>query len=297
MSLDRQYWVFATDKLIRYATVTSPFATAADMPLSYMTASQQPRDRTRFTDVADLTDGFYFDVDLTTAMAAQGLSSWRVLSIIDCNAGPDDTYQITGNLGYDSGELFLWMSEDYATYERVPAYVWEPQGVPDTILRVTIKCPSARRKNLTDPSGFSAVSYFDIGNLIISNGYASGDYGADTHSRKGSVSLGLDQDVKILTSESGGKFPRMRPVSPHKAFTLTFTGTETSVKREYNLALNALRRDRGMAQALLHIDNLNSSQCKMGDITYGLFADLQDVSMPDLNYYEINIKITGLTNG
>jgi hypothetical protein len=288
-------WIFATDKLTRFASLSSPTSCAADMPLSYMISSQQPSDRTRFLNTS--SGSFYFDIDLSIPMTSLGLSSWRLLAMVDNNSGSNGIFRVTGASSpvgitsptYDSGDRNLWPSSDAGDYNKVTSYIYEPDGRTETYLRVTIIDPSPRKVDYNIASGFSAVTYFEIGNLIVDFGFQSGDFGGVTIQRQGLVRGRKTTQRASLQSETGSMFPRAGGDVDTKSFTMVTHGPGAKV--EYSRALAKLRRDKGLAKAILFIDGLNDTDARMESAIYGLFMDVADVPVSDLQYYEISVKI------
>lgn len=278
-------WLLLSDKLSRWGVLSSSAVTAADMPLSYLVSSQQPTDRCRFI---DLTSPITFTINLTAAMAAQNVTCWRCIALTYNNSSADGQWLVTGNLGYNVSRaryLPLWPSPDCTPFRRIHSYIYEPAGVTDPILTITIADPNPRKPALS-ASGFAVADYFEIGNVIVDFGIRSD---IDNVVRLGgTVSEGLDEEAKIIVSEGGPIFPRIRPRSARKSFSLKFTNKET-----YRSGMAQLRRDVGISQPVLLIENLNPAVAEfaMDGITYGLFDGLQDVSLADDETFEVILKI------
>jgi len=276
-------WLLVSDKLSRWAVLSSSSITAGDMPLSYLISSQQPTDRCRFI---DLTAPIIFTIDLTDAKAAQGVTTIRCLALLSNNSSSTGTFSVTGNLGYSNLNKPLWPSSDSGDFLKIHSYIYEPTGIPDDIFTITVN-DATPRKPARNAAGYDTASWFEIGNLIIDYGISSNV--ATSIRQQGTVSEGQDEEQKITISEGGATFPRIRPRSNRKSFTLRFT-TETA----YRAGIAKLRRDAGISQAVCLIEDVgdtNSNGFQMQKITYGLFESLQDVSLIDNNNFEVVIKI------
>jgi len=273
-------WLLISDRLSRWGVLSSPSVTAADMPLSYLISSQQPTDRCRFIDLGSPVS---FTIDLTAAMAAQGVTSWRALVLTYNNSSADGTFSVSGNLGYSVVDKPLWPSPDSGSFRRIHSYIYERAGVLDPVLTITIDDPNPRKPALS-ASGFSTADYFEIGNLLVDFGIVSG---LDSVIRQqGTVQEGLDEESKLIVSEGGPIFPRIRPRSARKSFNLKFLN-----KVAYRTGMARLRRDVGVSEAVMLIEDLGGSSFQMDGITYGLFDGLQDVSLQDDEHFEVVVKI------
>lgn len=276
-------WLLLSDRLSRWASLSSPSLTAADMPLSYLTSSQQPTDRCRFI---DLSNPIVFTADLSVVMAALGITTWRALALTHNNSSASGTFTVTGNLGFSVVNRPLWPSADSTRYRRIHSYLYVPAGVADTVLTITINDPSPRRPVIS-PSGFETCDYFEIGNLLTDYGVRS-DL-SNVVRPQGTVSEGLDEESKIIASEGGPIFPRIRPRSSRKSFSLRFVNK--AAYRDGVRGFGQMRRDTGVSQAVMLIENLNGTEYMMDGMTYGLFDGLQDVSLHDDKNFEVVVKI------
>jgi hypothetical protein len=276
-------WLLISDKLSRWAALSSTSITAGDMPLSYLISSQQPTDRCRFI---DLTSPIVFTVDLTDAKAAQDVTTIRCLALLYNNSSNTGTFTITGNLGYSKVAKSLWPSNDSKDYLRIHSYIYEPNGIPDNIFTITIN-DITPRKPARNAAGYETASWFEIGNLIVDYGISSNL--ATAIRQQGTVIEGQDEEQKITISEGGATFPRIRPQSNRKSFTLRFK-TEAA----YRAGMAKLRRDVGISQAICLIEDVgdvNGNGFQMQKITYGLFESLQDVSLIDNRNFEVVVKL------
>lgn len=273
-------WLLISDHLSRWSVLSSPSVTAADMPLSNLIASQQPTDRTRFI---DLISPITFTVNLTAAMAAQSVSRWRCLVLSHNNSSSSGTFSISGNLGYSLINHPLWPSPDCTRFKRIHSYIYVPAGVPDSVLTVTINDATPRR-SVISASGFTTADYFEIGCLLVDFGIRS-DL-SNVVRPQGTVSEGLDEESKLVTSEGGPSFPRIRPRSSRKSFSLRFRN-----KAAYRQGMAQLRRDVGVSEAVMLIEGLNGNQFAMDGMTYGTFDGLQDVSLADDENFELIVKL------
>lgn len=276
-------WLLLSDHLSRWASLSSLSVTAADMPLSYLISSQQPTDRCRFI---DLGSPIVFTADLTVAMAAQSVTSWRVLVLTHNNSSADGTFSVSGNLGFSIINRHLWPSPDCTRYRRIHSYIYVPAGVPDTILTITINDPNPRKPAI-NPSGFEVADYFEIGGLLIDYGIRS-DL-SQVVRPQGTVSEGLDEESKLIVSEGGPIFPRIRPRSSRKSFSLRFVNK--AAYRDGMRGFGQMRRDVGVSEAVMLIENLNGVAYMMDGMTYGLFDGLQDASLTDDNNFEVVVRI------
>lgn len=273
-------WLLISDHMSRWANLSSVSVTAADMPLLNLISSQQPTDRCRFI---DLTSPIVFTVDLTAVMAAQSVSSWRAFVLSYNNSSSTGTFSISGNLGYSLINHPLWPSPDCGRFKRIHSYIYVPAGVPDTILTVTINDTTPRRP-VVSASGFTTANYFEIANLLVDYGIRS-DLSVAVRPQ-GTVIEGLDEEVRVVVSEGGPQFPRIRPRSARKSFSLRFRN-----KAAYRIGMAQLRRDVGVSEAVMLIENLNGNQFAMDGMIYGLFDGLQDVTLHDDNNFEVVVKI------
>lgn len=276
-------WLLISDTLSRWSILASSSITAGDMPLSYLISSQQPTDRCRFI---DLSAPVVFTVDITAAKIAQGVSTIRCIALLYNNASESGTFSVTGDLGYSNTRHLLWPSSDCADYLRIHSYIYEPNGIPDNVFTITIN-DTTPRKPARNAAGYETASWFEIGNLIIDYGISS-DL-ATAIRQQGTVSEGQDEEVKLVTSEGGAMFPRIRPRSNRKSFTLRFK-TEAA----YRAGLAKLQRAVGISQAVCLIEDVGDTSgngFQMQKITYGLFESLQDVSLIDNNNFEVVVKI------
>lgn len=276
-------WLIISDKLSRWGSLSSTAITAGDTPLNNMISSQQPTDRCRFI---DLNSPIVFTVDLTAAKAAQGVSVIRCLVLTHNNASSAGTFSVTGDLGYSKLNKPLWPSTDSGDYLKIHSYIYEPQGIPDNVFTITINDP-APRKAARNAAGYATAAWFEIGNLIVDYGISSSIGNAIR--QQGTVSEGQDEEQKITTSEGGAVFPRIRPRSGRKSFTLRFLNESA-----YRGGMAKLRRDVGISQAIMLIEDVgdtNGNGFQMQKITYGLLESLQDVSLSDNNNFEVVVKI------
>lgn len=276
-------WLLISDKLSKWASLASLSVTAGYMPLSYMVSSQQPKDRTRFI---DLTAPIVFTVDITAAKIAQDVSTIRCLALLYNNGSSTGTFSVTGDLGYSNLNKPLWPSSDSKDYLRIHSYIYEPNGIPDNVFTITIN-DTTPRKPARNAAGYDTASWFEIGNVIVDYGISSS---LTTVIRsQGTVSEGQDEEQKIVISEGGSTFPRIRPRSNRKSFTLRF-----KTEQAYRAGMAKLRRDVGISQALCLIEDVNDTNgngFQMQKIIYGLFESLQDVSLIDNNNFEVVVKI------
>lgn len=276
-------WLLISDKLSRWAELSSDSITAGDMPLSYLISSQQPTDRCRFI---DLSSPIIFTVDLTEAKAAQGVSAIRCLALLYNNSSIAGTFSITGNLGYSNLNMPLWPSSDSKDYLRIHSYIYEPLGIPDNTLTVTIN-DATPRKAARNAAGYDTATWFEIGNLIVDYGISSSF--VNVIRQQGTVVEGQDEEQKITISEGGATFPRIRPRSSRKSFTLRFKN-----EIAYRAGMMKLKRDVGISQAVCLIEDVNDTHgngFQMQKIVYGLFESLQDVTLIDNNNFEVVVKI------
>lgn len=276
-------WLIISDKLSRWASLSTSSVTAGDMPLNNLISSQQPTDRCRFIDLGAPIE---FAVDLTAAKVAQGVSSIRCLILTHNNSSSTGTFSITGNLGYSKLNKPLWPSSDCADFLRIHSYIYEAQGIPDDVFTITIN-DTAPRKPARNAAGYETASWFEIGNLIADFGVGSNPI--DVIRQQGTVNEGQDEEVKQTTSEGGATFPRIRPRSGRKSFTLRFKN-----ERAYREGMAKLRRNVGISQAICLIEDVNDTNgngFQMEKITYGLFESLQDVSLIDNQNFEVVAKI------
>lgn len=278
-------WLFITDKLSKWAVLSSTSVTAGDMPLSYMISSQQPTDRCRFIDLGSPVS---FTVDFTDAKAAQGVTLIRCIALLYNNSSSTGTFTVTGNLGY-SKTRSLWPSSDSGDYLRIHSYIYEANGISDDIFTITIN-DTTPRKPARNAAGYDTASWFEIGNLIADFGVGSGmSANAISARHKGSVSEGQDEEQKIVTSEGGATFPRIRPRSSRKSMTKRFLSEQA-----YREGMAKLRRAVGTSEAVCLIEDVGDTKgngFQMQKITYGLLEGLQDVSLIDNNNFEVVIKI------
>jgi len=273
-------WLLISDRLSRWADLSSSSVTAADMPLANMVSSQQPTDRCRFIDLGSPIE---FTVDLSAAMSAQGVTSYRCIVLAYNNSSADGTFSVFGNLGFTIIDAPLWPTPDCGRFKRIHSYIYVPAGIPDTFLTISINDPNPRRPVIS-ASGFAAADYFEIGNLLIDYGIRS-----DINNvvrQQGTVTEGLDEESKLIVSEGGPTFPRIRPRSSRKSFSLRFRN-----KQSYRAGMAQLRRDVGVSEAVMLIEDLNGAEFAMDGMVYGLFDGLQDVSLADDNNFEVVVKI------
>lgn len=275
-------WLLISDSLSRWANLSSSAVTAGDMPLSYLISSQQPTDRCRFI---NLSPPIVFTVDLAAAKAAQGVSTIRCLFLGYNNSSSAGTFTVSGNLGYSKTKA-LWPSSDSKDYLRIHSYIYEPLGIPDNVFTITIN-DLAPRKAARNAAGYDTAAWFEIGTLIADYGISSGL--TSSVRQQGTVTEGQDEEAKIVTSEGGASFPRIRTRSGRKSFTLRFLNEAT-----YRAGMAKLRRSVGISQAIALIEDVNDTHgngFQMQKITYGLFDSLQDVSLSDNNNFEVVVKI------
>lgn len=276
-------WLIINDKLSRWANLSSSSITAGDMPLSYLISSQQPKDRCRFIDP---TEPIVFTVDIAAAKIAQGVGSIRCIALLYNNSSSTGTFSVTGNLGYSKINSPLWPSSDSQDYLRIHSYVYEPQGIPDSIFTITIN-DTAPRKPAKNAAGYEIASWFEIGNLIVD--YGSSSNNANMIRPQGTVVEGQDEEPKIAISEGGATFPRVRPRSGRKSFTLRIKNESA-----YRTEIAKLRRDVGISQAVCLMEDVNDTNgngFQMQKITYGIMESLQDVTLIDNNNFEVIVKI------
>lgn len=233
-----------------------------------------------------------FTIDLTAAMAAQSVSTWRCLVLTHNNSSSSGTFSISGNLGYSLTSQKLWPSSDCSRFPRIHSYIYVSAGVPDPVLTITIN-DTAPRRSVKSASGFTTADYFEIGNLLVDFGIRS-DL-SNVVRPQGTVSEGLDEESKLIVSEGGPSFPRIRPRSSRKSFSLRFLN-----QAAYRAGMSQLRRDVGVSEAIMLIESLNESQqvriidtrqFAMDGMTYGMFDGLQDVSLADDEHFELIVKL------
>lgn len=303
-------WLIATPRLSQWGTLRSDYVTAGDMPLVNLTkSSEQPTDRCRFLNATAAPVSF--DIDISDAMGAQGIDTWRIAGILYNNSGQDDTYRVTGaaspgGIGsptYDSGTLPLWADSTYTPYPRVHTLLYVPGGRTESYLRFTFNISSPRRRADT-ASGFAPVTYFEIGQLLIAHGAMSGDGISpltDSGIKHGSISRGQMEEARSVVAEGGPEFPRRRPSRQTKTLTMCFKsrqgGLEDSnnaVEQEYEATLGSIRREVGTSRAVLLCEDILSTTHRMSKTVYGIFGELSDVQLPQSNYYEVGVKVREL---
>lgn len=286
-------WVLAHGRLVKFASLSTAETVAADMPLSYLISSDQPTDRCRFTDV---TGPITFDIDLTVPMAAQGVTSWRLMALLFNNSSSTGTWSVIGaatpagitSPTYSSGTMSLWPSPDLQTWPRIHSRLWVPAGRTEKFLRVTVNDTTPRRPDETSASGFSTATYFDIGNLLVDFGYTTGDAGGDGGVLYSSPIDGLKQDLRVVVAEGGPKFPRQRPMEHMRSFELVFTGPNAAT--EYYAKMSELRRYVGQHAPVYLAEDLTATTFQMDKQIFGLMH-LSDVSIPQNGYYHVLIRI------
>jgi hypothetical protein len=286
--------VFATMKLAKWVTVTSAATVAGDMPLTYMTASEQPTDRTRFTNV---TVPIVFDVDLNAAMMAQGLSGWRLLVLAFNNSSSTGTWSIIGaadaaGIGsptLSTGTMSLWPSTDCSSFARIHSRYWASPARTERYLRITINDTTPRQPDVT-ASGFSTATFFDIGCLLISRAYLVGEDGAGGV-EYGSLVRGTDQQSRLIEAEGGPDFPRERPQKFRRSFNLIFAGE--NAEAEYYNRLAELELFAGNSRLVFLAHDITGTTFQMHRMVCG-FMTLMDVSVPLNDYYHLVVTIRGI---
>lgn len=264
------------------------------MPLGYM-LEPQPTDRCRFIDISS---PIVFDVNIAAAMVGQGISAWRLLVLANNNSGPSDTIRVTGAADlahistptYDSSLLSMWPSPDCGDYARVHTRIWVPAGRSEGYLRITINSTGPREPTAdkTYPSGFKPVTYLDIGNLIISDGYIVGDAAAQGGTHSG-INDGLSEELRRVMAEAGPVFPRIRPKSARRSFPIQLYGD--NCHREARSLLAKIRRWCGVSRPIFLSENVNGIGNQMQAMVYGLFDSINDVSN-DLRTATLELIIT-----
>lgn len=290
-------WVLAHGKLVKFASLSTAETVAADMPLNYMISSDQPTDRCRFTDV---TGPITFDIDLTVPMAAQGVTSWRLVSLLYNNSSSTGTWSVIGaatpagitSPTYSSGSMSLWPSPDCHTWARVHSRLWVPAGRTEKFLRVTITDTAPRQPDVTSASGFSTATHFDIGNLIVDFGYTTGDAGGDGGALYGSPIDGLKQEMRMVVAEGGPKFTRKRPMEQMRSFELVFTGPNAAT--EYYSKMSEIRRYVGSHTPIYLAEDLTGDEFQMEKQIFGLLH-LNDVSIAQNQYFHVLIRVDEMT--
>ena len=261
-----------------------------------MVQSEQPTDRTRFTNLSSVN----FDADISVAKSALGISTIRFIGLLNNNSGPDDTFSIIGSAdsssigspSYSSGSLPCWPSADISDKPRMHSFVFIPAGISESYFRFTINSTAPRRVADT-ASGFRTVDYFEIGNLLISDGITSGQVLTGVSGiKRGSLSEGQDEESRQVISEGGQTFSRVRPKPEIKTFSLMFKGPKAD--QEYRSGLAKIKRYCGVSRSVLFCDDMNADDFILDRMIYGLFQGWQDLSRPQSQYYEILVKIKEL---
>jgi len=304
-------FLLATPRLVRHSSLATSSPTAAELPLLNMIRSEQPTDRTRFLDI---NAPIVFDVDLSRVMGDNNIADWRVVSLLYNNSGAGDTWQIAGadsvdNIDdptLDTGPMPLWSDPSCVSFPRVHSNysaITDPR--PETYLRFTMSISSPRVRDPREITGYRSVTYFEIGQLIVDFGYSNGDYSSGIANldlggiKYGSATYGLREDPRIVISEGGPRFPRIRPRARTTNHTLMFSGDFAEEEYHGLLSLEQLRLSRGVSESVvlyedLKVDNegggaISPYQCQK--TIYGLFTGLQDVSKPQDNHLEVVISI------
>lgn len=325
-------WLIATNRLIRWAIIRSDAVCPADMPLSYLISSDQPTDNARFTSPSTIVfDIDMADAMLAQSITKWRLISLLYAnSGSEDTFRVQGSTSISGlaSSSYDSGFRWLWGGKDastedpdtegYIDFARTHTLLFEPLGRTETYLRVTIHSITSRREADT-ASGFDLATYLDIGNLIVSDCITARNYdysinGSDI--KMGSYSEGVSEEVRATISEGGPKFPRERPQSRTRTISLQFTdwgyqgsSIEDRIKfarQQYYRGLSKLHRYCGQHTPILFCEDVGyvaiaggvatvtPSDFIMERTVYGLLTGVQDVSIPQQNYFEVLVKVEEL---
>lgn len=297
-------WFIATDRLSQYAVISSDNACAGDLPLSNV-QKPQPTDRCRFLDV---TVDIVIDIDMSDPMSQTSTTNWRLLALLYNNSskfgqwnviGASDIFSL-GTPSYDSGWINLWAGgavEGYDKYLRTHAFIFEPNGRPETYLRVTIQ-DSTPRKVARNVLGYTDATYFEIGNVLVADpfydvdGYSGVNRLVGTkhaNAKYGSRVVGLEQDLRATTAEGGPTFIRDRPASSIKAITLQFSGADAQEYYYHNFEV--LRQDRRLSRPVFYCEDASSEKSRMNKCVYGTIASLQDTSVAELNCFEAVLRV------
>jgi hypothetical protein len=290
--------VIATSRLVDYAVLSTAAATAASMPLANL-ALPQPTDKTRFTSVVSAIS---FDIDITLAKTITGATGVRLVAIPYNNASSTGTWTVifaTTQANLTSSPALtstqnLWPCSGLEEWGvRIPSYLWIPTARTENWIRITINDTAPRKPDAATIGAYTTATYFDIGRLIVAQAYVPGDSGGNTGSNRTGVQFGvsdgLHEEVRRVISEGGQIFPRERPRPRSKTFTLRSNGP--NAEAEFLTNVEPLRRRRGVSRDVFVMEDVTATTFIPDRLIYGLMGELEDVSLPDYNHYEVRFTV------